>query len=119
MTSDYDPFDIEWKCEDPLGREVILLKSIVEARRGKHTSTSEHMNLEDIRRTVTDPDEVHVSDSSDTREIYYCTDSDYTNQRRRVIVEHKNAPGIAISWSRYVHEVKNQGTVYKKLDDAL
>ena len=113
-----DPFDIEWVETDPLDREVLMLKSVKQAREfaGKHSSTEEFLSTDDVRQVVSNPDRIDFSSSNPDRDLYYEVKTEYTNQYARVVVDFRGDPskGVAISWSRYEHPVSSHGIRYRK-----
>ena len=116
MGAHIDPFDIEWKEEDPLGREITMLKSIAEARSGKHTEPPEFLGTDDVRAVVSEPDRIDRSISKSSREIYYRVDKDADCHYSRAVVdfEKSDKSGIVVSWSRYRQPVSSSGVVYRK-----
>lgn len=113
-----DPFDIEWVESDPLERDVVMLKSIKQAREfaGKHSTTEEFLSTEEVRRVVSDPDRIDMSSSDPDRDLYYEEKSEYTNPYAKVVVDFSMSPekGVAVSWSRYDHPVSSHGVRYWK-----
>lgn len=111
-----DPFDIMWTDGDPIGRDVVLLKSVVDSRKGVHPSEEEHLPTEKIKDIVTDPDRIDISSSIPTRDIYYKYEPEYPYPYARVVVDfkHDENKGFPISWSRYEHPVSSSGVRWKK-----
>lgn len=63
LRSHVDPFDIDWTEIDPLGREVMMLKPIEQAREsmGKHPIPPEFLSTQDVRIVISDPDRIDES----------------------------------------------------------
>lgn len=115
---DMDPFDIIWCDVDPKGREIRLLRSVVDQREKANVHTGdEYLDYEDIREVVTDPERIDVTTKSPQhREIYYRTDEDESKQLARVVVAFQDEIGVPISWSRYDRPVSYLEVVYEKTE---
>lgn len=111
-----DPFDIIWVDTDPLGREVVLLHSVVDKRKNAHPSAEEHLPIEKIRDIVTDPDRIDISSSIPTRDVYYKREPEYPYPYARAVVDfrHDENKGHPISWSRYEYPVSSSGVRWEK-----
>lgn len=115
-----DPFDIAWIDEDPLGRQIVHLKSVASAREkaGKHTG-AEHLPEDDIRSVVTDPDRIDLTTKSPRhREIYYRVSHGRSHPYSRVVVDFDEDRGCPISWSRYERPVSYMQRVYERDEGA-
>lgn len=113
-----DPFDVEWAEDDPLGREIVLLKSTVEAREraGKHQG-AEFLDSGEIRRIVTDPDRIDLTGKSPRHtEIYYIEQTEQPHPYGRVVVFFDDDAGYPISWSRYERPVSYMERIYERGD---
>lgn len=102
-----DPFDLQWTAEDPKGREVVMLRSIIEARRkaGKHPGPPDHLDPDEARKVIEEPTRIDETSRSKTSSTfnYYKISEDEPNPYARVTVRFKAGDnrGLAISWSRY------------------
>lgn len=108
-----DPFDVAWTVTDPIGRDVFMLKSIAKMREvaGKHSSDIERLDVSGVRKVVEEPDEIAISSSIPTRDIYYRKEDDREHPYARAVVDFSDGErGIVISYSRYKHQVKSSGT---------
>lgn len=118
MSRSLDPFDIEWSEPDPLGRDVIMSKSVIRWREasGKHPFPPERLEPCEAREVISDPDRIDESASHETRDIYYKVYENEENPYARVVVDFKDNEnrGIAISWSRYRHPVSSYGAKWRK-----
>lgn len=113
-----DPFDVEWIESDPLDRDVIMLRSVHEAREGlgKHAGPPEYLSTDDVRVVVSDPDRIDESVRSESRNIYYKSDTEQEYPYSRAVVDFRgdSRRGVVISWSRYLHPVASYGVLWKK-----
>lgn len=120
LRSHVDPFDIDWTETDPLGREVMMLKPIEEAREkmGKHPVPPEFLSTQDVRVVISDPDRNDESVQKADRDIFYKIEEEEDHQYSRAIVDFRDDPhkGIIISWSRYKMPVASYGIKYQKED---
>lgn len=120
LRSYVDPFDIDWTEIDPLGREVMMLKPIEQAREsmGKHPVPPEFLSTQDVRVVIPDPDRIDESVQRADRDIYYKIEEQEDYQYSRAIVDFRDDPhkGTVISWSRYEKPVSSYGIKYQKED---
>lgn len=120
LRSHVDPFDIDWTETDPLGREVMMLKPIEEAREkmGKHPVPPEFLSTQDVRVVISDPDRIDESVQKADCDIFYKIEEEEDHQYSRAIVDFRDDPheGIIISWSRYKMPVASYGIKYQKED---
>lgn len=120
LRSHVDPFDIDWTEIDPLGREVMMLKPIEQAREsmGKHPVPPEFLSTQDVRVVISDPDRIDESAQKADRDIYYKIEEQEDYQYSRAIVDFSGDPhkGTVISWSRYEKPVSSYGIKYQKED---
>lgn len=111
-----DPFDIEWIQDDPLGRDVCMLKSVINARegQGKHNG-DEYLSVSEVKDLVADPARIDLTQQSPRHtEIYYGSAENKPYQYGRVVVKFEGNAGTAISWSRYKKHVSFVDVVYEK-----
>ena len=113
-----DPFDIEWIQADPLGRDIVLRKSVADARESvsKHVG-NEFLPRDDIRGIIRDPARIDLTQKSPRHsEIYYSDpDMSKTHPYGRVVVRFNEADkGEAVSWSRYEKHVSLMDIVYER-----
>ena len=117
-TATVDPFDTMWVESDPLGRDVVMSRQVVKAREaaGKHPFPPEHLETEEVRRVVTEPDFIEESISNAERNVYYKVSETEENPFARVVVDFGNCEnrGIAISWSRYKHTAQSYSRIWTK-----
>lgn len=120
LRSYVDPFDIDWTEIDPLGREVMMLKPVEQAREsmGKHPVPPEFLSTQDVRVVISDPDRIDESAQRADRDIYYKIEEQEDYQYSRAIVAFRDDPhkGTVISWSRYEKPVSSYGIKYQKED---
>lgn len=116
-----DPFDIKWTESDPIGRDAVMLKSIIDAREsaGKHDSDIERLSPDEVREVISDPDRIDYSAKSQTRDVYYKVDSTKEHPFSRAVVDFRNERGIVISWSRYKKTVSSFGVKWRKGDENV
>lgn len=114
----YDPFDVKWRAQDPLGRDVVMLKSVEHARtiQGKHPDPPESLAAEDARDVVSCPSRIDASASNPNRDVYYKVEKEQANPYSRVVVDFGDDPnvGVAISWSRYGTPVASSGVKWRE-----
>lgn len=100
-----DPFDIEWRVTDPVGHDVVLLKSTVRAREmaGKHPGPPERLEPDDAKTVVQEPTRIDVTvRTPKTRNYYKRFDEEtYPYARVTVVFDESDDCGKVISWSRY------------------
>lgn len=111
-----DPFDIDWKVNDPLDREIVMLKSVKNARASKHAEPPEYLSTEDVKSLVSDPDRIDESSHMINRSMYYCFDDSMDHRCARAVVDFSESParGVVVSWSRYKNAVSSSGVIYWK-----
>ena len=113
-----DPFDVEWRTDDPLGREIVLLRSTVDtrAKAGKHQG-DEMLPSSEIRAIVEDPDRIDLTGKNPRHtEIYYREQPERSHPYSRVVVYFDEQAGYPISWSRYQRPVSYLERVYERRD---
>ena len=113
-----DPFDIEWVQPDPLGRDVVLRKSVADARESlsKHVG-GEYLPRSEIRGIIEDPARIDLTQRSPKHtEIFYSdADGAKSHPYGRVVVKFdEDDNGEAISWSRYEQHVSLVEIVYER-----
>ena len=104
MIRDVKPEDVIWEGDDPLGRHILDLQSIHDARRDKHPDAS-HLSDEEVRSCITTPSQIDISAQVETRCNYYRYAREYGKppyQRVTVAFEDSEftSDGIIISYSR-------------------
>lgn len=116
-----DPFDIEWRTADPLGRDIFLRKSVADAREAasKHVG-DEFLPRDEIRGIVEDPARIDLTQKSPRHSEIYYSDADESKPHpyARVVVRFEDdRKGEAISWSRYKEHVSLMEIVYERQGD--
>lgn len=109
-----DPFDIDWKVTDPLGRDVTMLKSIEKMRADKHALPPEFLATDDVRVVIENPTRIDESVSYATRNVYYRREPEMDYPFSRAVVDFRDDPdrGYVISWSRYETPVSSCGVIW-------
>ena len=109
-------FDIEWIVTDPREKQVVMCKSIKDARSAKHADPPEYLSTDKVREIIRHPDRIDASSQRENCDIYYCVSETETYRFARAVVDFGLDPdrGIVRSWSRYEHPVSSHGVIYRK-----
>lgn len=116
VSNSSDPFDIEWRTEDPRGKDIKIRKSRIAAREAleKHVG-DELLSTDAVKILIEDPARIDLTESSPRHvEVYYSDPEDEPLPYARAAVQFDGDEGEVISWSRYLRHVSYIEIVYEK-----